>query len=75
MSEYHFGVGSHELTESEQTRRWKIAVEHGAEFTFMRDTNGTPRYWFSCRNLGSPHDQLTERLVMAEMSNHEPRNN
>ena len=66
MSEHIFGVRNGYLHPRERDRRDSIATKHGAVFTYVRLCDGL-RSWFSCTNLGDPHDSNIRRAVLADL--------
>ena len=52
---------------AERKRLYAIAERHGADFTEIRDANGTYRRWFEVVNRGEPFNSRTANAVMADV--------
>ena len=67
MDEYHFGVGRGRVSTAIAGRVEKIARKHDATFTSVTLPGDGPRYWFSTRNYGAPHNGATAKAVFDDL--------
>ena len=69
MSDFQFGMGSGHLPKKADT----IARKHGARLVNYTEPNGYKRHWFTCDNLGSPHDYERAQAVLGALGLLEPK--
>ena len=67
MSEYFFGLGRGRLRKKVVKKINATARKHGARIVLYKDPASGWRYWFACRNYGSPFDEATASAVKDDL--------